>query len=49
MGLLRNTEVNHWVKLLFKWVYWNLLLPGVWLGPHELELAGKRLDVAAAK
>lgn len=45
MGLLQNTEVNHWVKLIFKWVYWHMLLPGVWLGPHEMEFAGKRLHM----
>lgn len=25
--LLGDTEMNHWGKLLFKWVYWNMLLP----------------------
>lgn len=26
--LLRESVVNHWGKLFFRWVYWNLLLPG---------------------
>ncbi len=27
-SLLRETEANHWGKLMFKWTYWNVLLPG---------------------
>ncbi len=27
-SLLKETEINHFGKLLFKWVYWNALLPG---------------------
>ncbi|HEY5987568.1 MAG TPA: FAD/NAD(P)-binding oxidoreductase, partial [Streptosporangiaceae bacterium] len=27
-SLLRESEANHWGKLMFRWVYWNLLLPG---------------------
>jgi sulfide:quinone oxidoreductase len=26
--LLRESEANHWGKMMFRWVYWNLLLPG---------------------
>lgn len=25
--LLRESVINHWGKLLFRWVYWNMLLP----------------------
>ena len=28
MALLKETRRNHWGKLLFRWVYWNMLLPG---------------------
>jgi len=28
MTLLGESYVNHWGKLLFRWVYWNMLLPG---------------------
>ena len=28
MKLLKETRLNHWGKLMFKWVYWNMLLPG---------------------
>lgn len=27
-ALLREKRLNHWGKLMFKWVYWHLLLPG---------------------
>jgi sulfide:quinone oxidoreductase len=26
--LLKESVINHWGKLLFRWVYWNMLLPG---------------------
>lgn len=29
LDLLKETEANHWGKLMFRWVYWNLLLKGV--------------------
>jgi sulfide:quinone oxidoreductase len=28
MALLKETRRNHWGKILFRWVYWNMLLPG---------------------
>ena len=24
----RETEINHWGKVMFRWMYWNILLPG---------------------
>jgi sulfide:quinone oxidoreductase len=27
-SLLAETRVNHWGKLAFRWLYWNVLLPG---------------------
>ncbi len=39
--LLKETEMNHWGKMMFKWVYWNLLLKGKDLPlPAEMLLAG---------
>ena len=26
--LLEESEANHWGKMAFRWVYWNVLLPG---------------------
>lgn len=45
LGLLEDTELNHMSKLFFKWVYWNLLLAGTWLGPPDMQKMGKRLDL----
>jgi len=40
--LLEESYVNHWGKLGFKWVYWNLLLRGEELPiDHKMVLAGK--------
>lgn len=40
--LLRESRPNHWGKLMFKWVYWNLLLKGRPLPIRtHLSMAGK--------
>ncbi len=45
--LLEETELNHLGKLMFKWVYWNALLPGRDLPlPALMSMAGKE-DVEA--
>ena len=28
MGLLKETRLNHFGKLAFRWMYWNILMPG---------------------
>jgi sulfide:quinone oxidoreductase len=41
--LLGESEVNHWGKLAFKWVYWNMLLSGKELPlDHQMLMFGKR-------
>lgn len=41
-SLLKKTEANHFGKLMFKWVYWNALLPGRELPlPVLMSMAGK--------
>jgi len=41
-SLLKETEANHFGKLMFKWVYWNALLPGRELPlPVLMSMAGK--------
>ncbi len=44
LSLLKESRLNHLGKLLFRWVYWHLLLPGRdLLGiPAHMSLAGKR-------
>lgn len=41
-SLLKETEMNHWGKVMFRWMYWNLLLPGKELPlPALMSMAGK--------
>jgi sulfide:quinone oxidoreductase len=43
-SLLRETEANHWGKMMFRWVYWNLLLPGKEMPLEPLmSMAGKEV------
>lgn len=42
-SLLKETRINHWGKLLFEWIYWNMLLPGRKLPvPVLMSMSGKR-------
>jgi sulfide:quinone oxidoreductase len=41
-SLLHETRMNHWGKMMFRWVYWNLLLRGADLPVEtQMNLAGK--------
>lgn len=41
-GLLKNTKMNHYGKIMFRWMYWHLLLPGKELPIEPLmSMAGK--------
>ena len=43
--LLRESSINHYGKLMFRWVYWNLLLRGVELPiASEMLMAGKQVQ-----
>jgi sulfide:quinone oxidoreductase len=40
--LLEESEINHWGKLMFRWMYWNILLKGQELPlPATMSMAGK--------
>ena len=40
--LLQESEANHWGKLMFRWMYWNVLLKGQELPlPARMSMAGK--------
>jgi sulfide:quinone oxidoreductase len=42
-SLLQETKMNHWGKMMFRWVYWNLLLKGSELPIEaQMAMAGKR-------
>lgn len=48
-SLLQESRVNHWGKLAFRWIYWNVLLkavpmPGI---GHRMSRAGKKIPAAA--
>ena len=41
-SLLKETEMNHWGKVMFRWMYWNIMLPGKELPlPALMSMAGK--------
>ena len=42
-GLLRNTRINHYGKIIFRWIYWHILLKGKEMPVEsEMTMAGKR-------
>jgi sulfide:quinone oxidoreductase len=42
-GLLKNTKINHYGKILFRWIYWHILLKGKELPVEaEMTMAGKK-------
>jgi sulfide:quinone oxidoreductase len=42
MSLLKETRLNHLGKLMFRWVYWNMLLPARPMPvDHRFSMAGK--------
>ena len=44
LSLMKETTLNHYGKLMFKWIYWNALLPGRWLPmPALMSMAGKEV------
>jgi len=45
-GLLKNTKINHYGKIMFRWIYWHILLKGKDM-PIEAEMtfAGKRVPI----
>ncbi len=43
-GLLQNTKMNHYGKVLFRWIYWHILLKGKEMPiENEMTMAGKKL------
>mgnify|MGYP001571914657 FL=1 len=45
LRLLKESVLNHWGKLAFRWVYWNMLLKGVPIPmvSRNMKLAGKNI------
>ena len=46
LRLLKESRMNHWGKLAFKWIYWNMLLKGrhIPLVNADMQEAGKHFD-----
>ncbi len=43
MALLKESRRNHLGKLAFRWIYWNVLLPGRWMPlPAHMSMVGKK-------
>jgi sulfide:quinone oxidoreductase len=41
-SLLQESEMNHWGKMMFRWIYWNVLLKGKEMPiPAHMMMAGK--------
>ena len=41
-SLLKESEVNHWGKMMFRWIYWHILLKGKEMPiPAQMSMAGK--------
>jgi sulfide:quinone oxidoreductase len=41
-SLLQESEMNHWGKMMFRWIYWNILLKGKEMPiTAEMSMAGK--------
>jgi sulfide:quinone oxidoreductase len=45
-GLLKNTKINHYGKMIFRWIYWHVLLRGKEM-PIEahMTMAGKKNNI----
>lgn len=49
MSLLKETAANHWAKVAFRWVYWNLLIKGRPLPfTADMYLLGKNIEGPAS-
>jgi len=50
LPLLRESRLNHLGKLGFKWIYWNMLMPGRRLPiSATMSTAGKRIDLVEGR
>jgi sulfide:quinone oxidoreductase len=50
MSLLKETRANHLGKLAFRWIYWNILLPGHSMPvPTHMSMVGKTTNKPTTK
>ena len=44
-GLLKETRMNHYGKLMFRWIYWHILLKGKEMPiDTQMTMAGKKME-----
>lgn len=46
LNLLKESRMNHWGKLAFRWIYWNMLIKGIaipFVSP-TMQKAGKKIE-----
>ena len=44
-GLLKETRMNHYGKLMFRWIYWHILLKGKEMPiDSQMTMAGKKME-----
>ncbi len=46
LRLLKESVLNHWGKLAFRWIYWNMLLKGIAIPfvSRNMKLSGKKIN-----
>ena len=51
LKLLKESVFNHWGKLAFRWIYWNMLLKGIAIPfvSRNMSFKGKVFDIKAEK
>lgn len=51
MSLLKESVLNHWGKLAFRWIYWNMLLKGISIPfvTRNMSFKGKVFDIKPEK
>lgn len=47
LRLLKESVVNHWGKLAFRWIYWNMLLKGIPIPFVKPQMSKKGKQIAA--
>ncbi|MFZ2283429.1 MAG: FAD/NAD(P)-binding oxidoreductase [Lutibacter sp.] len=51
LSLLKESVLNHWGKLAFRWIYWNMLLKGISIPfvSRNMSFKGKVFDIKQEK
>ncbi|NPA43636.1 MAG: NAD(P)/FAD-dependent oxidoreductase [Chlorobi bacterium] len=46
LSLLKETRINHWGKMAFRWIYWHMILKAIPIPfvPARMSMRGKKID-----